>query len=91
MAKLAGLTRTDKHLLPEGPIAGKSDLDLVSSGRQIELLEGPVEVIDYTRVCAVHIHLSFIFIGPYLNPDGSGIETFQAITISIRSRGGFRR
>ncbi len=91
MAKLAGLTRTDKHVLPEGPIPGKSDLDLVSSGRQIELLEDPVEVVDYTRVCPVHINLSFIFIRPYLNPDGSGIEALRPITISICSRGGFRR
>ena len=91
VAKFLGSMRADKHLLPERPIPSQPDLNLVSSRRQMEPLEGPVEVVDHTCVRPVHINLSFILIRLHLDPDGSITGAVRPISTSTCSRVGFRR
>ncbi len=65
-------------------MSAKPNLDFVFSGRQMESLKEPVEVIDDTGVRLVHINLNLIagFFGVYFDPNGSVIGVpIRPITI----------
>jgi len=72
---VGGVSGADKNGHPERLISAKPNLDFVFSGRQIESLKDPVEVIDDTGARLVHINFNLIagFFGVYFDPNGSVI------------------
>ncbi len=83
-ANVVGVSGADKNGHPERLISAKPNLDFVFSGRQIESLEDPVEVIDDTDARLVHINFDLLagFFGVYFDPNGSAIGVpIRPITI----------
>ncbi len=83
-ANVVGVSDGDKNGHPERLISGKPNLDFVFSGRQMESLKSPVEVIDDTSVRLVHINLNLFagFFGVYFDPNGSGIGVPPIATVT---------
>ena len=92
-ANVVSVPGADKNGQPERLISVKPNFNFVFSDRQIEPLEGPVEVIDDTGVRLVHITFNLIagVLRVYFDPNGSligvpvppvTIATVTTITVS---------
>ncbi len=84
-ANVVSVPGADKNGQPERLISVKPNFNFVFSDRQIEPLEGPVEVIDDTGVRLVHINFNLIagFLRVHFDPNGSLIGVLvRPVTIA---------
>ena len=82
--KLVGSTATDEDQAAEGPIAVDGNLDLVTSRRQPETLEDPVEVVDHANVRPVYKDFRFLteLALLQLDPDGSAVAAGAIVAVA---------
>ncbi len=85
-ANVGGVSGADKNGHPERLISAKPNLDFVFSGRQIESLKDPVEVIDDTGARLVHVNFDLFAesFGVYFDPNGSviGVPPITIATVT---------